>query len=242
MSKTALLGLSAALLLHTGLAQASTYQFDAGLSNYKWQDNGYNENEIEIDGTYYFTPVSSEGVPLAEAGFMGRHSNINGYVYRSTDSDYSGYGVTGELWADELYASVTNYANDGNAVNEFALGYSPKPGVLFSARHAENRCCDQTSYTLGAKYVGTLLGDHSVGVNTEYERREGDDFVNVDFNYYVTPAFSLLLSGGTNNSATQDDLFGIGSRYFFTQRLNAEVFFNKVGNEKLTLVRLGMRF
>ena len=101
--KRSLLAIAIATLASSSFAY--NVQLDGGFT-YLDHDNDFidTDNQFDIKGTYYFSPVQSKTGPLNEAAFLGHNSNVYAkYTYNYMESkDYIGdFGNSYALAKDE---------------------------------------------------------------------------------------------------------------------------------------------
>ena len=112
------------LLAGSNVANAQEYQMQATVSAYHNTGDGYRNDELGGDFTYYFSPVKTAGVPLAEAAFLGHNSNVSAYTFRDiNDQDSNGHNIGGEFWFKDLYVDAYSQKNYGQNFYSARVGY-----------------------------------------------------------------------------------------------------------------------
>jgi hypothetical protein len=172
---------------------------------------------MTLAGTWYMAPVSTDGVPLAEAAFLGRASylsviaarfemrladfneNLNARAasvgfYIPNTMFYAGAGIS-------FGQSITGVSSMGLRKESYAtwfgsLGVTPIDGLLVSTEFQEHGYVPNVS----ARYVGKLPNArfYAGGVSI-VDPDQGDSSIGVDFDYYLDESSSLgagYASGG----------------------------------------------
>jgi hypothetical protein len=221
-------------LLLGGLASvacADEYRWQARGSFDRAYDSGpyfADSNALALSGSWYFAPVRTDGVPLAEAAFLGRASSLSAMVARldvfDTDLDAQGLNVSWYLPGNWLYASVSatrsefitalssTFVVKEKDTNVYGtLGITPIDGLRITTNIDE----DGYDPNLSARYVGKLPNGHFyAGGASIVDADFGDTAFGLDFDYYLDETASLGVGYG-------DDGFQE------TWELRAEKFFAK---------------
>lgn len=160
---------------------------------------------LQVNADWYFAPVSTEGVPLAEAAFLGRASNLNVSAARidilSTDLTALGAKVEYYIPNSIFFASVgvsrnqTLLAlNSSMVVREYdttwfgTLGVTPLDGLLVTTNFDE----DGYDPNLTARYVGKLPNAHYYAGSVSVVDPDLDDVsLGVDFDYFFDDSTSV---------------------------------------------------
>ena len=164
---------------------------------------------LNLSGTWFFSPVSTEGVPLSEAAFLGRASSLSAVAARfewqfaSVDTHlnaqaanvayyipgtmfYAGLGVS---HAQNVTAISSTIIQKEYATEWFGrLGIAPLKGLLITTELKEHGYDPNIS----ARYVGKLPNEHFyAGGVSLIDPDGGDTSFGLDFDYYFNDAFSL---------------------------------------------------
>ena len=160
---------------------------------------------LNLSAAWFFAPVSTDGVPLAEAAFLGRASSLNAVVSRvevfGTHLNAQAAGVSYYLPDTMFYARVgaqrveTAIGLSSTAVvTEYdtqwvgALGLAPLDGLLVTTEFDE----DGYDPNITARYVGKLPNSHFyAGSVSIVEPDFGDTYIAVDFDYFLDDSTSL---------------------------------------------------
>jgi hypothetical protein len=215
------------LLALAPAAFAEDYRFEVTGAFDRDSLDGFGDiDTVTLSGTWYFKSVSTDGVPLAEAAFLGRASNLNVMAARS--EFFFGPHLDNQAARVEYYVPGTMfYASAGLLRNETlfildnnartlrddrwfgSLGVTPLDGLLVTTEFDE----DGYDPNIHARHVGKLPNGHFyAGGVSLVDPDRGDLAFGLDFDYYLDDTTSL--------GAGYDDA---GSRI----ELRAEKFFSK---------------
>ena len=69
---------AACALVASGAALAESYQAEvnAGATRYDQDGISSSDHTYSLGGSYYFNPVHTSGLPLAESAYLGKNSNV----------------------------------------------------------------------------------------------------------------------------------------------------------------------
>jgi hypothetical protein len=182
---------------------------------------------MTLAGTWYFAPVSTDNVPLAEAAFLGRASSLSaiaaqvdllgirlnagnasvGYYIPGT-MFYAGVGVSRD--EDLIFLSSTTALTEYRTTWSGTLGIAPLDGLLLTTDFQEHGY----DPNITARYVGKLPNNHFYAGSVYVADHGGYDGTSygLDFEYYLDDSTSLGLGF--------DD---VGNRW----ELRGEKFFSK---------------
>jgi hypothetical protein len=224
--------LSAVLLaaVFVSPAGADDYRFEVRAALDRDQPDGDfpggDPQTLQLSGTWYFAPVSTEAVPLAEAAFLGKASNLSAVAARfevfdehlNAQAANIGYYFPGGLF----FASAgVSRSQNITAINSQvvlketntrwfgALGVTPLDGLLVTTDFDENGY----DPNITARHVGKLPNAHfyagSVGV---VKPDGGDTFFRLDFDYYFDDTTSAGIGYADGSEAIT-----LRGRKFFSQ-------------------------
>jgi hypothetical protein len=166
-----------------------------------------------LTGTWYFAPVSIDGVPLAEAAFLGRASSLSATAARlevlnthqSARAASLGYYLPGTMFyagvgisrlqyrtTDILIEDGTNWTTIVRKEHDTnwsgTLGIAPLDGLLITTNFQE----DGYDPNITARYVGKLPNDHFyAGSVSIVDSDWGDTSFGLEFDYYFDESSSL---------------------------------------------------
>ncbi len=230
------------LLAGSNVANAQEYQMQATASAYHNAGDGYSNHELGGDFTYYFSPVKTAGVPLAEAAFLGRNSNVSAYTFRDiNDQDSNGHNIGGEFWFKDLYVDAYSQKNYGQNFYSARVGYMVNDGLLLTLGTVHSASDSASQYAVDAKYVGKL-GDHFVGLNAGLVKYQGEYYTSLGGEYFFTPAFSLNASVFTSEVSEFDTRYQVGAKHFFNPQFSVGLQHAKQGSDKTTTLEASFRF
>lgn len=233
----------------SGFAVADTYQAEiSGVATRSDSDYLYEDtNQYGITGRYYFNVVNTDNLPLAEAAFLGRSSNVfAGFEDVTRENGFASsqdYRVGAEFYIPEnfLYvkAGVSRHSYRSTRDNDWftTLGVVPIDGLLITTEYNSAYGYDANIHAkylteLGGHYVNLEAGIADVGSHSTTIEIAGD--------FYFDNTFSV---GGV---ISDNDAYGTASTLrttkFFSEKLSGTFSYTdtRYGNE-LT-VGLNLRF
>lgn len=212
-------------------AQAEDYQAQLDL-DYRHVDFDQplipNGDALGVTGTYYFSPVSTNDRPLAEAAFLGRSSFVDARAARSELGDQKidifgagiGYYLPNTIFYGELnYTYADDFGGDQDYVSG-ALGVAPIDGLLVTTRFDE----DGWDPNASAKYVGKLPNAHWYAATVDLAELDDDLVWGASFDYYFDTSFSAGVG------LTEDSTI-LRAEKFFTPSFSAGAHF-EFGNDQ----------
>ena len=205
---TKLRGLGSLLLiaLAPAMALADDYQFEVR--------GGFDQgSDLDIDvaslgGAWYFSPVSTNDVPLAEAAYLGRASFLSGGLalvdFLDTTLDVQNlkvgyyipntmfYAAVGALHEEYIVAASSTFTETRDDTRWFgSLGIAPLEGLLVTTEFRE----DGYDPNITARYVGKLPNNHfyagSVSIADMGFGGRSDMTYGIDFDYYFDDSTSV---------------------------------------------------
>jgi hypothetical protein len=185
---------------------------------------------LTLAGTWYFAPVSTDGVPLAEAAFLGRASSLSAiaarfeWQFESLDTHlnaqaarvgyyfpgtmfYAGVGVSRGQSITAISSTIVQkeYVTDWFGT----LGIAPLDGLLITTDLQEHGY----DPNITARYVGKLPNDHFyAGSVSMVDPDRGDTSFGLDFDYYFDESSSLGVG-----YADGDDQWELRAEKFFSK-------------------------
>lgn len=211
---TKLRSLAPALLfvLAPAAALAEDYRFEVKGTFDRHMRSNDGDSAADLDaatlgGTWYFAPVSTDNVPLAEAAFLGRASSLSAiaaqFDFLGTHLNAGGASVGYYIPGTMFYAGVgvsrdesliglssTTVWTEYNTTWSGTLGIAPLDGLLLTTDFQEHGY----DPNITARYVGKLPNNHfyAGGVNLADDDDFGTSF-GFDFDYYFDDSTSLGL-------------------------------------------------
>ena len=213
---------TSALLLAAMFASAATqaddYQFELNVSGDHASFDADDPDDLDaigVGGTYYFKPVPTDGLPLAEAAFLNKSSYVSGAAIRSELGDEKidifgaslGYYMPGTMLYGRLgFTYADDYGGDQTNING-SIGVTPLHGLLVTTDFDE----DGWDPNATAKYVGKIADRHFYAASVSVTDPDDDDVdLGLAFDYYLDLTFSV---GAGFNSG--QDAFSLRAEKFF---------------------------
>jgi hypothetical protein len=167
---------------------------------------------FSVQGRWYFEPVKTDGLPLAEAAFLGRASSVSVGAARSDTSFATqrvfhlnsqgasiGYYIPDTMFFAGVSASrgerITGISStvvqkDYDTAWSGVVGVAPLDGLLVTTEFHEHGY----DPNLTARYVGKLPNAHYYAGTVRLVDPDGADATfGVDFDYYFDDTFSAGL-------------------------------------------------
>jgi len=204
-------------------------------------DSSFDINVATLGGTWYFKPVSTNDVPLAEAAYLGRASFLSGGLKLTDFLDTTlngqnvkvGYYIPGTMFyaavgafhdEDVIYASQALTIKDDFTGWFGTLGIAPVDGLLVTTQFRE----EGYDPNITARYVGKLPNNHfyagSVSIVDMGYGGISDTTYGIDFDYYFDDSTSV---GVGFDSGIRPDSSGHYVGGSDRLELRAEKFFSK---------------
>jgi hypothetical protein len=200
-------------------AQADDYRAEVRLygEHVDLPDDSADVDLLGATGTWYLEPVRTDGLPLAEAAFLGRSSFASAGVARSELGDEKidilgasfGYYVPDTIFFGRLgFTYLDDFSPGDRSIFNGTFGVTPLDGLLLTTDFDE----DGWDPNVTAKYVGKMANSHFYAASVSaVDPDEGDTSVGVDFDYFLDTTFSVGAG-----FASGDDRFSVRAEKFFT--------------------------
>jgi hypothetical protein len=213
------LGIAATLVFASSAGFADDYRAEVRLSgeHVNLDDESSDIDLFSATGTYYLEPVRTDGLPLAEAAFLGRSSFAAVGAARSEFGDGKidifaaslGYYMPDTIFYGRLgFTYLDDFSPGDRSIFNGTFGVTPFDGLLVSTDFDE----DGWDPNVTAKYVGQMANSHFYAASiSAVDPDEGDTAVGVNFDYFLDTTFKV---GGGFNSG--DDRFSVRAEKFFT--------------------------
>jgi hypothetical protein len=187
------------VLVLAAAAQAEGFRNQGQLSYDNINPDAAGASDVDVfalRGTFYFSQVPTDGVPVGEAAYIARSSYAE---VIASQADFGDDDV--DAWAANLGYHVPNtiffgragvVSTDDDTNWNGTFGIIPIPRLFFGTDFAEGGY----DPNLTARYVGKLANDHwyAASVNV-VDQDDGDTEGGFEFDYYF-PSFKL--GGGFN--------------------------------------------
>lgn len=238
--KSTTLATAIILSISSAASVAQTYQAEVGLDYTRIDiDDLGSDGAFLAQGRYHFSAVQTANLPLAEAAFMQRSSNV--YAYVLDDADAAGGGVEFYIPAAMLYLNAEVLHSDYDFQDsetdwQARIGITPMDGLLVTTTLNE----DDYEFNLQTKYVTALGGGNFLNVEAAYADGgdAGEDFVGVFADFYFDSTFSI----GAGYEDQWDDQYTLRTRKFFTESFSGELSYTKFDEGNAVTVGAALRF
>lgn len=231
------------------------YQFETSVAYTDYYDGLF--TSTEYSGTYYFSQVSTDATPLAEAAFLGKNSSMNLSYFRSESDDFDGLDSRSASASFFIPKSIffvgVGYEEDDDENNAtLNLGITPVDGLLITTQHDKD--ADEYNENLYAKYVTLLNGDQALNLEGLVSKDEETDTTNYVLmgDFYFNQRFSL---GAVFSDDDIGNTYGARLQHFFVENasLKAEYYYldtnasydelyDNFGSRNVWSVTLSLRF
>src|SRR5688572_8448176 len=128
-------------------------------------DDSADADLLGATGTWYLEPVRTDGLPLAEAAFLGRSSFVSAAAARSELGDEKidilsasfGYYVPDTIFYGRLgFTYLDDFSPGDRSIFSGTFGITPLDGLLLTTDFDENGWDPNVT----AKYVGKMANSH----------------------------------------------------------------------------------
>lgn len=234
-------------LLASTVAMADSYQFDVGANASRLDLNGLSSksNSHGVTGSYYFNPVSTTNLPLAEAAFLGKNSDVYASATRVSWRGDRGdvFNVGAEFFIPEnfLYVSggLLKAKRDGeSADNDWytSVGVTPIDGLLVSTFYSHDAGYDANIH---GKYVTDIGNGHFINLTAGLSDADDGTMVDIGGDFYLDNSFSV---GGEIVHQDSDNAYTVRARKFFTEQFSGQLAYTDAPAANEIAVAVSMRF
>jgi hypothetical protein len=236
----------------SGGAIADSYKADVGFKASRVDYDGFSSspNTFGLTGAFYFDAVETANVPLGEAAYLGKNSNVYADVFHSTDAkpiflatDFYKAGVEFFIPENFLYISggVTRFKNKYASGGDWytSVGLTPIDGLLITTNYIHDQGYDPN---INAKYVTALGNDQFINLEASFEDTDYGNYTKVGGDFYFDRSFSV--GGSVEHASATFKLDGaeytyeLRTRKFFSEKFSGNV--SLVSNENVRGVTLGV--
>jgi hypothetical protein len=192
-----------AALLFSVPANAEDFRIQTQLSYDQVSPDGADVPDIDVftlSGTYFLSPVPTDGVPVGEAAYIARSSyaDVIASYAESGDADADalaanlGYHLPDTIFFGRVGVVSTDLPGGDDTSWNGTFGIVPIPRLFFGTDFSEGGYDPNVT----ARYAAKLANDHwyAASVNV-IDVDDGDTDVGVELDYYF-PSFKL--GGGYN--------------------------------------------
>jgi hypothetical protein len=233
-------------LLASGFAVAESYEFElkAHTSRHDFDGASSKIYVYGLGGAYYFNAVTTANVPLAEAAFLGKNSNVYADASRFSASGQhlNAYQVGAEFYIPEnfLYvnAGVTKIKGQNFSDSDWytSAGITPIDGLLISTIYSHDAGYDAN---LSVKYVTAIGGSQFINVQASVADEDEGAIKMIGGDFYVNNSLSF---GGAISQQQSENTFTLRARNFFTEEISGEISFEDAPDENSIRVGASVRF
>lgn len=192
-------------------------------------------NIYSVSGSYYFTPVTTNKGPLAEAVFLSRVNSVTGSFTRSEinldfgngetiDGHINTWNLGGTYHFDNtglfLGANVSHINGSGDALYGFTGGYYLSDDWTLTINTGFDENLDYVGVGVSTKKLFDLGADRFLTIGASYGNPdEGDSSYQVMADYYLNARLSVGLSHDWADSF-DDGATSVNATWFVTDRLS----------------------
>lgn len=238
-------------LLASGVSIADSYQSEvagfisrADIDGGSGIDNGGDVDTYGVYGVYHFDAVNTANVPLAEAAYLGKNSNVYGSLTRASgdEDDVNTYAAGARFFIPESFLYVEAGAQrskyDGFTDDDWysRVGVTPIDGLLVSTVYSHDEGYDPN---VSAKYVTGLGAGEFLNVEATIVDGDSDTYLAVGADYYLDASFSI---GGELENVDSDNAYTVRTRKFFTEQFSGELAYTDAPNGNQISVGAAIRF
>jgi len=239
---------SACGLLVSTLASAESYQADVQLVAQRTDNDGVNsaQKEYALVGQYFFNAVRTDNLPLAEAAYLGKNSNVFAGIdhipKQNGRSDAQTYTAGAAFFIPEnfLYVMAGGSHIDGSGFSDndwfTTVGVTPIDGLLVTTTYSHEEGYDANIH---AKYV-TTIGDQFINLEAGVTNGDKNTEYDIGGDFYFDRTFSV----GAEYSDTDDfgESYTIRTTKFFTENISGTLSYTDSDDDNTTLLGVSFRF
>lgn len=235
-------------LVASGMAGAESYQADVQVVAQRTDYDGIDseQKEYAVIGQYFFNAVRTDNLPLAEAAYLGKSSNVFAGVdhipKQNGHGDAQVYTAGAEFFIPEnfLYVEAGGLHVDGSGEtynNWFTtVGVTPLDGLLVTTTYNHDEGYDANIH---AKYV-TAIGDQFVNLEAGITDGDKDTEYEIGGDFYFDRTFSV----GVEYSDTDDfgESYTLRTTKFFAENISGTLAYTDSDEDNTTLLGVSFRF
>ncbi|RYY73188.1 MAG: putative porin [Gammaproteobacteria bacterium] len=231
----------------SGFTVADSYQTEISGGFARFDIDGEDKlDTYNLRGVYHFKAVDTTNLPLAEASYLGKNSNVFADVIDIPKQDgmpsVQYYQVGAEFYIPEnfLYVKggVARTTTKGYRDNDWftSIGITPIEGLLLTTDYYHDEGYDANIH---AKYVTDIGNGQFVNVEAGIADEDEGTAITVGGDYYIDRTFSI---GAEVSDADDDTSYTVRSRKFFTENFSGKVSYTDSDNENVINLGLAVRF
>ncbi len=233
-------------LIVSGAAVADDYQVDLNALAAHTKYDGLDDKVslYGVGGAYYFNAVSTTNVPLAEAAFLGKSSNVYAGALRSSlgGKNADGYVVGAEFYLPEnfLYvdAAVTRTSAKYFTDNDWhtSIGITPIDGLRLTTSYDHDEGYDAN---IAAKYVMAIGGENFINLEASLVDADAGLIKEIGGDFYFDTSLSV---GGAVSQQHSDNTYTVRTRKFFTEQISGELSYEDAPDSNTLMAGVSFRF
>ena len=166
---------------------------------------------LTATGTFYFKPVPTDGMPLAEAAYITRasYASVTAQSLKLGDDDITafgvdvGYHIPNTIFFARLGVTEVDFPGGDETNVNGTFGVVPVPRLFFGTNFSD----DGWDPNLTARYAGQFSNSRWYAASAVLtDSDDGDTSLGLDFDYYLD---KFSLGGGLNT----DDLWVVRAEF-----------------------------
>ena len=232
----------------SGFAIADTYQVDLSANALRFEnDQSNNTHEaFELGGSYYFKAVETNNLPLAEAAYLGKNSNVfAGFGVSPKQNGVPNqkvYAVGAEFYIPEsfLYVSAGGSRHSVNHEHDHdwftTVGVTPIDGLLVTTSYNHD---DGYDANIHAKYVTSIGTGQFINVEAGLADTDFGTYKSVGGDFYIDNTFSVGANIADDDTGTE---YTLRTTKFFTEQFSANLAFTDADEGNEFVVGASFRF
>ncbi len=232
----------------SGFAIADSYQAEisGGVTRIDADGQSAKINAYDVEGVYHFNAVNTTNLPLAEAAYLGKNSNVFAELLDRPRQHgwlkYQSYQVGAEFYIPEnfLYvkAGVVRQTLGGAHNNDWftTIGITPIDGLLVTTDYYHDAGYDANIH---AKYVTDIGNGQFINVEAGLADSDEGTITHIGGDYYIDRTFSV---GAEIVDGDSDTDYTLRTRKFFSENFSGELSYTDSDNDNAIRLGLAVRF
>lgn len=235
-------------LLVSSLTLADTYQTDLRASVSRYDNNYYSSdtNDYMLEGAYYFDAVKTTNLPLAEAAYLNKSSNVFASVYDRPEQHHNrslqSFALGAEVYIPENFLYVkagvvrrsSNYSDRDDWFT--AVGVTPIDGLLLTTEYFHDAGYDANIH---AKYVTDIGSGQFINLEAAYTDADSGSQIELGGDFYFDNTFSV---GALVSDYDWGTDYTVRTRKFFTESFSADLAYTDAEQGNIVTLGANLRF
>ncbi|VUD67323.1 hypothetical protein TDB9533_03735 [Thalassocella blandensis] len=235
------------LVAATSFASADTFRFDGRVFYGSSEIDSFYGDSLDVDvmgvaGAMYFKDVDTNGLLLGEAAFLNHASSI-GVLYAEAemgDFESSTTTLNGEFYVPQtvLYLGVDYTDAEGSDDEDIDI----TAGFYKDNLRVTTTYNEDVDYELNVLVKYVIVNNDGTGwdLGAGFQKvDEGDDVVQLEAEYFFTPAVSVGLGYQTDG---EDDITTVEAEVFVTERVYFSALYSDSEFIDNYMLSAGLRF